>query len=258
MSQMKAVILAGGFGTRLSEETDLLPKPMVQIGGRPIIWHIMKIYGHHGITDFVVCLGYKAHMFKEFFANYYFHSSDLTVDLRSREIEIHQNTAEPWRVTLVDTGLDTMTGGRIKRVAAHLDGTFCLTYGDGVANIDVQALLQFHKSHGKLATVTAVAQPSRFGILEIQDDTVHAIREKSDSDGSVINGGFFVFERKVFDYIADDQTVLEREPLERLARDGQLAAYHHTGFWQPMDTLRDKRLLDDLCRDGRAPWMVWK
>jgi len=258
MSQMKAVILAGGFGTRLSEETDLLPKPMVQIGGRPIIWHIMKTYEHHGVTDFVLCLGYKAHMFKEFFVNYYFHTSDLTVNLQSREIDIHQNSAEPWRVTLVDTGLETMTGGRIKRVAAHLDDTFCLTYGDGVGDVDIKKLIRFHKSHGKLATVTAVSQPSRFGVLDIHDDKVRNIREKSDADGAVISGGFFVFERKVLDYIADDTTVLEREPLERLAREGQLVAYHHTGFWQPMDTLRDKRLLEDLWRDGRAPWLVWK
>jgi glucose-1-phosphate cytidylyltransferase len=257
---MKAVILAGGLGTRLSEETQVKPKPMAEIGEHPILWHIMKIYGSHGFTEFVVCLGYKGYLIKEYFANYFLHNADVTFDLRGREMEVHQNAAEPWRVTLVDTGPDTQTGGRLKRVAEYVGGErFMMTYGDGLADIDLSALLAVHESQGKLATVTAVQPPGRFGALEFgaDEESVSSFVEKPEGDGGWMNGGFFVLESAALDYIDGDATLWEREPLERLASDGQLAAYRHHGFWQPMDTLRDKRALDDLWERGAAPWKTW-
>lgn len=254
----KAVILAGGLGTRLSEETETRPKPMVEIGGKPIIWHIMKIYSAHGVNDFVVCLGYKGYLLKEYFANYYLHQTDVTFDIAGNTMEVHHRRAEPWRVTLVDTGAETMTGGRLRRVAGYLGReTFCMTYGDGVADIDIRRLLDFHTAHGLLATLTAVRAPGRFGALELDDGRVGAFREKPMGDGGWINGGFFVLSPAVMDYVTDDRTVWEQEPLERLACEGQLAAYRHDGFWQPMDTLRDKRHLNELWRTGRAPWKTW-
>ena len=257
---MKVVILAGGLGTRLSEETQVRPKPMAEIGERPLLWHIMKIYGHHGLTDFVVCLGYKGYVIKEYFANYFLHSSDVTFDLRGRGMEVHDGDVEPWRVTLLDTGPDTQTGGRVKRVAGHLDGeTFLLTYGDGLADIDISALLAFHRAHGRLATVTAVQPLGRFGALQLDEtqQRVTSFAEKPAGDGAWVNGGFFVLEPGVLDYIAGDDTYFEGEPLERLARDGELMAYRHRGFWQPMDVLRDKNLLEQLWQSGQAPWRVW-
>jgi glucose-1-phosphate cytidylyltransferase len=257
---MKAVILAGGLGTRLSEETTIRPKPMVEIGHRPILWHIMKIYGAHGVTDFVICCGYKGHMIKEYFANYYLHVTDVVVDLSENQVELKRNGAEPWRVTLVDTGDQTMTGGRVRRVREYLDDeTFFLTYGDGVADLDVAALLDFHRKQGVLATLTAVRPPGRFGAFMLHDhaNLIEAFREKPSGDGAWINGGFFVVEPQVLDYIESDSTVWEREPVERLAREGQLAAFRHLGFWQPMDTLRDKQLLEDLWASGDAPWKTW-
>jgi glucose-1-phosphate cytidylyltransferase len=255
---MKVVILAGGLGTRLSEETVVKPKPMVEIGGRPIIWHIMKIYGGLGFDDFVVCLGYKGYVVKEFFANYLVHRSDVTIDLRTNSSLLHGNSTEPWRVTLIDTGDKTMTGGRILRVKNYLDNqTFMLTYGDGVADIDIKKLLDFHRSHGKLATVTAVRPPSRFGGMSIEDGLVADFIEKPQIGEGWINGGFFVLEPGVLDYISGDETAFEREPLERLAREGQLAAYKHDSFWQCMDTLRDVALLNELWESGRCPWKVW-
>jgi glucose-1-phosphate cytidylyltransferase len=256
---MKTVILAGGFGTRLSEETTRLPKPMVEIGGRPLLWHIMKIYSHHGITDFIVCLGYKGYVIKEYFANYFLHMSDITFDLSTNQMEVHENHAEPWKVTLVDTGLNTMTGGRVKRVSEYVGGeTFLMTYGDGVGDVDVAAVIEFHRAHGGVATLTATQPPGRFGQLEIgAEDRITAFSEKPRGDGGWINGGFFVLEPEVFEYIEGDSTVFEREPLQNLADAGQLHAYRHPGFWLPMDTLRDKRLLDDLWRQDRAPWRTW-
>lgn len=256
---MKAVILAGGYGTRLSEETLARPKPMVEIGGHPILWHIMKIYSHHGINDFVICLGYKGYMIKEYFINYAQHMSDLTVDLRTGTVAVHRNDAEPWSISLVDTGESTMTGGRLRRVLPYVkDDVFCLTYGDGVADVDITRTLAFHKAHGGLATVTATYPPKRFGYLEIVEGDVRTFREKPDGEGGFINGGFFVLDRQVERYLGhDDATPWEREPLEALARDGQLHAYEHTGFWQPMDTLRDKVHLEDLWASGKAPWKVW-
>lgn len=256
---MKAVILAGGFGTRLSEETGLRPKPMVEIGGRPLLWHILKTYAHHGVDDFVICCGYKGYVIKEYFANYFLHTSDVTFDMRRDEMIVHQRHAEPWRVTLIDTGESTMTGGRLLRIAQHVRGDecFCLTYGDGVSDVDIRASIAFHAQHGRMATVTAVAPPGRFGALEISDREVRAFREKPRSDGAMINGGFFVLSPRVFDYLADDHTVWEQEPLARLAAEGQLMAFEHHGFWQPMDTLRDKQQLDALWASGRAPWKVW-
>lgn len=256
---MKVVILAGGFGTRLSEETVSSPKPMVEIGNRPIIWHIMKLYSWHGFNEFVVCLGYKGYMIKQYFANYFLHMSDVTVDMKNNEIEVHQNYAEPWKVTLVDTGLNTMTGGRLKRVRRFVDGeTFMLTYGDGVADVDLGALTAFHRARGKAATVTAVKPLGRFGRLDVDNgDNVLSFTEKPAGDGAWINGGFFVLEPAVFDYLGDDSCVWEREPLERLAADGQLSAYRHGGFWRPMDTLRDKMVLEDLWNSDRADWKVW-
>ena len=255
---MKVVILAGGFGTRLSEETDVKPKPMVEIGGKPILWHIMKIYSAYGFNDFVICLGYKGYVIKEYFANYFLHMSDVTIDLKNNQIEVHNVKAEPWKVTLIDTGLNTMTGGRIKRIQPYVgDETFMLTYGDGVGNINIKELLEFHKKHGKYATLTAVQPSGRFGALDLDKNEIKAFKEKPKGDGAWINGGFFVLEPQIFEYIEGDETIWEREPLENLARDGQLMAYKHTGFWHPMDTLRDKRKLETLWETGSAPWKIW-
>jgi glucose-1-phosphate cytidylyltransferase len=257
---MKAVILAGGLGTRISEETQLRPKPMVEIGGKPILWHIMKGYATHGITDFVICCGYKGYLIKEYFANYFLHTSDVTFDLAKNQVEVHQQYSESWRVTLIDTGESTMTGGRLKRVSRYLDPSepFCFTYGDGVSNVDVTALLAFHKRHGKLATLTAVQPPGRFGSIDLDGQDITRFREKPHGDGNWINGGFFVLSPEVIARIEGDATVWEREPMETLARDGQFAAYQHTGYWQSMDTLRDKNLLEELWATGRAPWKVWQ
>lgn len=256
---MKAVILAGGLGTRLNEETALRPKPMVEIGGRPILWHILKIYSQHGINDFVICLGYKGYMIKEFFANYFLHTSDVTFHMQENRMEVHENTTEPWRVTLVDTGDTTMTGGRLKRIAPYVAGeeSFCMTYGDGVANVDITALIAFHKRHGKLGTLTAVQPGQRFGVLEREGDTVTAFREKSEADGAWINGGYFVLSPSVLDRIDGDATIWEREPMEGLAAEGNMKAFEHKGFWQPMDTLRDKQQLEALWVGGKAPWKSW-
>jgi len=256
---MKAVILAGGLGTRISEETSLKPKPMVEIGGKPILWHIMKSYSTHGINDFVICCGYKGYVIKEFFANYFLHTSDVTFDMQTNSMQVHERHAEPWKVTLVDTGDATMTGGRLKRVRQYVEHetAFCFTYGDGVADIDIAATVEFHHQHGLLGTMTAVQPPGRFGAAELRGDRITAFREKPQGDGSWINGGFFVLSPKVIDYIAADATIWEAEPMEALARDGQFAAYRHGGFWQPMDTLRDRQLLDELWRSGRAPWKSW-
>ena len=255
---MKAVILAGGFGTRLSEETEALPKPLVSIGERPILWHILKTYAAHGIHDFVICLGYKGYRIKEFFANYALHTSDVTFDFAKGSMEVHEATTEPWRVTLVDTGLGTMTGGRLARVRRYVeDDTFCMTYGDGLADLDIGALVAFHHRHGRLATLTAVQAPGRFGARHLDGDRVAHFQEKPHGDAGWINGGFFVLEPAALDTIDGDATSWEREPLQRLAAAGQLAAWHHRGFWQPMDTLRDKRLLDELWAGGSPPWKVW-
>jgi glucose-1-phosphate cytidylyltransferase len=259
-SGVKAVILAGGLGTRISEESHLRPKPMIEIGGRPILWHIMNIFSAHGVNDFIIALGYRGHMIKEYFANYVLYSSDVTVDARRGEIIYHQNYAEPWRVTMVDTGLETMTGGRLRRLARYLDGedAFCMTYGDGVADIDVSALIDFHRRHGKLATLTAVVPPGRYGALLMDGDLVSEFTEKPPGDNAFINGGFFVLDPDVIARIEGDDTPWELAPLEGLARDGHLAAYRHTGFWQPMDTLRDRTTLEALWNSGRAPWKVWE
>ncbi|WP_310583242.1 glucose-1-phosphate cytidylyltransferase [Deinococcus sp.] len=256
---MKAVLFAGGFGTRISEESAVRPKPMIEIGGRPILWHIMKMYSAHGITDFVVLCGYKQYMIKEYFANYFLHMSDVTFDLRSNLPNIHYAHAEPWKVTIVDTGENTMTGGRLKRVREYLqDESFCLTYGDGVSDVDIRTTIDFHRAHGKLATMTVVQPPGRFGAVAVDDSGgVSAFQEKPSGDGAWINGGFFVLEPGVLDYIVGDQTTWEAEPLRNLARDGQLAAYQHPGFWQPMDTLRDKHHLEELWRSQNAPWKIW-
>jgi glucose-1-phosphate cytidylyltransferase len=255
---MKCVILAGGLGTRLSEETGVRPKPMVEIGGRPILWHIMKIYSAQGVSDFVICLGYKGYLIKEYFANYALHMSDVTFDMASNQMQVHQKNVEPWKVTLVDTGDETMTGGRLKRVAHYVkDGDFCMTYGDGVGNVDVRKLLAFHQAHGKLATLTATQPPGRFGALNLDGQAVTSFQEKPHGDGGWINGGYFVLSPKVLDYIRDDDTIWEREPMERLARERQLIAFEHDGFWQPMDTLRDKNLLETHWQTGKAPWKVW-
>jgi len=255
---MKAVILAGGVGTRLSEETSVRPKPMVQIGGKPVLWHIMKIYSSHGIDDFVVCCGYKGYMIKEYFANYFLHMSDVTFDMAHNRMEVHQKFAEPWRVTLVDTGEKTMTGGRLKRVREYVgDDDFCFTYGDGVSDVHIQKLIAFHRSEGRLATLTATLHPGRFGVLDVENNKVRAFQEKPRVDGSWINGGFFVLSSKVIDYIDDDTTIWERGPLERLSSEGQLSAYFHDGFWQPMDTLRDQQFLESLWQSGKAPWKTW-
>lgn len=256
---MKAVILAGGLGSRISEETNLKPKPMVEIGGKPILWHIMKIYSAHGVTDFIICCGYKGYVIKEYFANYFLHMSDVTFDMAHNTMEVHQKHAEPWRVTLVDTGENSMTGGRLKRVAPYLHGddAFCFTYGDGVADVDVAATLAFHRRHGRLATVTAVQPPGRYGALQLEGDRVQGFAEKPRGDGGLINGGFFVLSPRCIDRIAGDATSWEAEPLAGLAADGELMAFPHTGFWQPMDTLREKNLLEELWSSGRAPWKIW-
>lgn len=256
---MKAVILAGGLGTRLSEETSTRPKPMVDIGGMPILWHIMKMYSAHGINDFVICCGYKGYVIKEYFANYFLHMSDVTFNMRDNTMEVHDKRAESWNVTLVDTGEDSMTGGRLRRVADYVkhEEAFCFTYGDGVGDIDITASLAFHKRHGKAATLTATYPPGRFGALDIRQGQVLNFKEKPKGDGAMINGGFFVLTPKVLDYLADDNTVWEQEPLMQLAEEGQLMAYEHHGFWQPMDTLRDKHHLEELWQSGKAPWKTW-
>jgi glucose-1-phosphate cytidylyltransferase len=255
---MKAVILAGGIGSRISEETVLRPKPMIEIGGKPILWHIMKMYSAHGIHEFVICLGYKGYLIKEFFANYFLHTSDVTFDITKNTVEVHQNHAEPWRVTLVDTGEKTMTGGRLKKVASYLgDEDFCFTYGDGVANIDIKLLISYHKQQKTFATVTATQAPGRFGALHTHQEKVIGFAEKPQGDGGWINGGFFVLSPQVFDYISNDATPWEGSPLEKLARENQLAAFYHQGFWQPMDTLRDKIYLEELWLTGNAPWKIW-
>jgi len=257
---MKAVILAGGMGTRIAEESHLRPKPMIEIGGRPILWHIMKIYAAHGIRDFVICCGYRGYMIKEYFANYFLHSSDVTFDLEHNRMEVHQRFAEPWRVTLVDTGEHTMTGGRLRRVAPYVEReeAFCFTYGDGVADIHVGKLVEFHRTHGRHATLTATRAPARFGAIEVNASAaVTAFREKPVGEGSLVNGGFFVLSPKVLALLPGDETIWEREPLERLAADDQLRAYRHDGFWQPMDTLRDRQMLEELWQSGKAPWKAW-
>jgi len=255
---MKAVILAGGLGTRLAEETTLKPKPMVEIGGKPILWHIMKIYSSHGINDFIICLGYKGYIIKEYFSNYFLHMSDVTIDMPNNKIEVHQNRVEPWRITLVDTGENTMTGGRLKKVRQYLDEEdFCLTYGDGVGNIDITQLIAFHKNQRTLGTLTAVQPLGRFGALKLHNNKVIHFREKPQEESGRINGGFFVLSPKVIDYIDDDNTTWEHEPMERLAHDNQISAYLHNGFWQPMDALRDKNYLEELWSTGNAPWKIW-
>lgn len=256
---MKAVILAGGLGTRISEETHLKPKPMIEVGGKPILWHILKIYSAYGINDFLICVGYKGYVIKEYFANYFLHMSDVTFDIRNNKMEVHQKHAEPWKVTIVDTGEETMTGGRLKRVRDYLgDESFCFTYGDGVCDVNIKELVSFHEAHGKEATVTAVQPPGRYGALSIgADGLVQEFQEKPIGDKSWINGGFFVLQPKVLDRIAGDETFWEREPMEELALESQLAAFEHPGFWRPMDTLRDKVLLEELWSSGKAPWKVW-
>jgi glucose-1-phosphate cytidylyltransferase len=254
---MKAVLLAGGLGTRISEESVIRPKPMIEIGGKPILWHIMKMYSAHGINDFIVCCGYKGYMIKEYFANYFLHMSDVTIDLANNAVAVHQQKAEPWKITLVDTGDLTQTGGRIKRIAEHLDGDFCLTYGDGVGSVNITELIAFHQAHGKLASMTAVQPPGRFGALKIQGTSVASFQEKPSGDGNWINGGFFVLKPACLQLLEGDDTVWEREPLESLAKSGEMQAFFHRGFWQPMDTLRDKNYLEDLWSKGNAPWKAW-
>lgn len=255
---MKAVILAGGLGTRISEETHLKPKPMVEIGGRPILWHVMKIYSAHGVNDFIICAGYKGYVIKEYFANYFLHMSDVTFDMEHNRMEVHHRRSEPWRVTIVDTGEATMTGGRLKRVREYLGGdTFCFTYGDGVGDVNITELMAFHRREKRLATLTGVQPPGRYGALGIQGTSVTSFQEKPVGDGGWINGGFFVLEPKVIDYIDGDATIWERKPMERLASEGQMGVYVHTGFWQPMDTLREKTHLEDLWASGQAPWKKW-
>lgn len=257
---MKAVILAGGLGTRISEETHLRPKPMIEIGGKPILWHIMKSYSAHGVHDFVICCGYKGFVIKEYFANYFLHTSDVTFDIAGNSMEVHHRYAEPWKVTLIDTGENTMTGGRLKRVADYVKGdeAFCFTYGDGVSDVNIADLIAFHRRQGLKATLTATRPPGRFGALELEGHKIRSFQEKPDDESGLVNGGFFVLSPAVIDYIEGDSTVWERAPLERLATDGQLAAFAHTGFWQPMDTLRDKVLLEDLWASGKAPWKTWR
>ena len=257
---MKAVILAGGVGTRISEETAVKPKPMIEIGGKPILWHIMKLYSAHGVNDFVICLGYKGYVIKEYFANYFLHTSDVTFDIANNMMEVHHRHAEPWRVTLVDTGEQTQTGGRLKHVREFVDRdpSFCFTYGDGVGNVDIKKLVAFHEGHGKLATLTAVQPPGRFGSVELRGDLVTRFIEKPHGDGAWINGGFFVLSPKAIDFVEGPSTVWEREPLQRLARQGELVGYQHADFWHPMDTLRDRNYLEDLWLRGQAPWRVWK
>jgi glucose-1-phosphate cytidylyltransferase len=256
---MKAVILAGGLGTRLSEETAIRPKPMVEIGGKPILWHILKMYSHHGINDFVICCGYKGYVIKEYFANYFLHSSDVTFDMARNEMQVHHERAEPWKVTLVDTGDASMTGGRLRRVASHVENeaAFCMTYGDGVSDVDIGASIAFHRAHGRQATLTATFPPARFGAIEMENGQVRSFREKPRGDGAMVNGGFFVLSPAVLSQLHDDATIWEQEPLARLAERGELMAFEHEGFWMPMDTVRDKQLLEELWASGRAPWKKW-
>jgi glucose-1-phosphate cytidylyltransferase len=257
---MKAVILAGGLGTRISEETSVKPKPMVEIGGKPILWHIMKGYSAHGVNDFVICCGYKGYVIKEYFANYFLHTSDVTFDMQNNRMEVHTRSAEPWKVTLVDTGDDTLTGGRLKRVRDYVrdEEAFCFTYGDGVSNVNITELIAFHRAHGKLATLTAIQPPGRFGALNLQGDEIASFQEKPQGDGAWINGGFFVLSPQAIDYVDGDATTWEKQPMERLAHDGQMRAFFHRDFWQPMDTLRDKMHLEDLWKSGHAPWKTWE
>lgn len=257
---MKAIILAGGLGTRISEETHLKPKPMIEVGGKPMLWHLMKIYASHGINDFIICCGYKGYIIKEYFANYFLHVSDVTFDMKNNQTKVHQQNAEPWTVTLVDTGEDTQTGGRLKRVASYLadEKVFCFTYGDGLANVDITKLIKFHESHGKLATVTAVQPPGRYGALNRKNDLVTGFVEKPKGDGNWINGGFFVLSPKCINYIDSDDTAWEQKPLKDIAIKGELMAYEHKDFWQSMDTLREKNLLEELWESGKAPWKIWK
>lgn len=257
---MKVVILAGGLGTRITEESHLKPKPMIGIGERPILWHIMKQYSHYGFNEFIICLGYKGYVIKEYFSDYFLYTSDVTFDLNKNEMTVHDNFSEPWKVTLVDTGLNTMTGGRVKRVQKYIGNeTFMLTYGDGVSNIDLNKLVTFHKENGKIATITAINPGQRFGILEINNNNqVESFREKNNTDGGLINGGFMVLEPEIFNYISGDETIFEKEPLESLAKNGQLVAYKHNGFWKCMDTLRDKNQLEEMWNKGQAPWKVWE
>lgn len=256
---MKAVILAGGLGTRISEETHVKPKPMIEIGGKPILWHIMKMFSHFGVNDFIICCGYKGYIIKEYFANYFLHMSDVTFDMSNNKMEVHEQNAEPWKVTLVDTGESTLTGGRLKRVAKYLQNekAFCFTYGDGVSNIDIKKEIEFHLGHGKLATVVAVQPPGRYGSLSMSGDVVEGFLEKPKGDGGFINGGFFVLSPKVIDFISGDESSWEGDPLEKIARNRELMAFQHSGFWQPMDTLRDKNHLEELWNSGKAPWKVW-
>jgi glucose-1-phosphate cytidylyltransferase len=255
---MKAVILAGGFGTRISEETQLKPKPLIEIGGMPLLWHIMKTYSSHGINDFIICCGYRGYLIKEYFANYSLHMSDVTIDIQKNEIKVHKKSAEPWKITLIDTGLNTMTGGRLKRIKEYLsDESFCFTYGDGLSDVNITELIKFHKKNKTLATVTAVQPPGRFGILNMKDTKIVDFKEKPAGDHNWINGGYFVLEPSVIDYIDDDTTVWEQEPLEKLAKEGQISAYQHTNFWQPLDTLREKNILEELWGSGNAPWKSW-
>ena len=255
---MKAVILAGGFGTRISEETQLKPKPLIEIGGMPLLWHIMKIYSSHGINDFIICCGYRGYLIKEYFVNYSLHMSDVTLDIQKNEIKVHKKLAEPWKITLIDTGLNTMTGGRLKRIKEYLsDESFCFTYGDGLSDVNITELIKFHKKNKTLATVTAVQPPGRFGILNMKDTKIVDFKEKPAGDHNWINGGYFVLEPSVIDYIDDDTTVWEQEPLEKLAKEGQISAYQHTNFWQPLDTLREKNILEELWDSGNAPWKSW-
>lgn len=257
MLLMKAVILAGGRGTRIEEETSLKPKPLIEVGGKPLLWHIMKIYSYYDINDFIICLGYKGYMIKEYFSNYFLHMSDVTIDIKNNRIDVHQINAEPWRVTLVDTGEESMTGGRIRRIKKYTDETFCLTYGDGLGNVDITKCIEFHKKNDVIATITAVQPPGRFGALVIQDDKITKFQEKPPGDSNWINGGFFVCEPEIIDYIEGDKTIFEHEPLERLSSQRELAAYKHRGFWHPIDTLRDKNYLNQLWENGNAPWKTW-
>jgi len=255
---LKVVILAGGFGTRISEESVLKPKPMIEIGGKPILWHIMKIYLAHGLSDFIICCGYKGHMIKEYFSKYFLHMSDITFDMATNEMKVHQNNVEPWKVTLIDTGYDTATGGRLKRIRSYLGHEdFCFTYGDGVSNVNIQELISFHKARKKLATVTAVLPPSRYGVLVFKETVIKSFEEKPEGDGGWINGGFFVLSPKVIDYIDNDDTMWEHAPMKRLVEEGQLSGFPHRGFWYPMDTLRDKKRLEEIWSSGKAPWKIW-
>jgi len=257
MIDMKAVILAGGYGTRITEESHLKPKPIIEIGGKPILWHIMKHYSVHNINDFVICLGYKGYMIKEYFANYFLHMSDVTIDVKNNKMEVHRKFSEPWKITLVDTGEKTMTGGRVKRISKYIDGTFCLTYGDGLSNVDIAALIKQHKKNKMIGTLTAINQISRFGKIITKNQKIIKFKEKPSLNSDLINGGFFVFEPEIFNYIKDDNTILEKEPLEILAKKSKLGAYKHDGFWHPMDTLREKKNLEELWAKGNAPWKTW-